>query len=89
MRLHLTKEIECKRMRPSEKTITKMNVKNDYFCRHIINDSVLQTRIVKNPGCIKTKRKNKEKLIKIWDYPAVAITSFLENGEFCKIKFLT
>ena len=86
MHLRLTKDAEYN-LKPSEELRRKMNVKNDHFCRHIINESILQTRIVKKSRCKKSKRKKNEIIIKIWDYPAVAITSYLVNGDCAKSNF--
>lgn len=87
MRLRLTKDFHfCPS--PSSETVCRMNKRNDLFCRSIINKSVLQTRIVSSPECKKTKRsKTKVKLIKLWDYPAVAVTCFNGDGRFAHSNF--
>lgn len=87
MKLRLTKDIQlCPS--PLSATVCRMNKRNDLFCRSIINKSVLQTRIVSSQECKKTKRsKTKVKLIKLWDYPAVAVTCFYYDGQFAHSNF--
>ena len=61
----------------------KMNRRNAHYCRDLINRNVLVTRTEYIPVCKKKKsKKTSYKKNVIWDYPAVAITSYDNNGQY-------
>ena len=61
-----------------------LNWRNEHYCRNLINRNVLVTRTEFIPYCKKAKKNNKTSYKKnvIWDYPAVAITSSDNNGQY-------
>ena len=68
---------------PDKKVIDKQNHKNYHYCKKLVHDGVLVTRIEYLPECRKTgSSRTSFKANVIWDYPAVAVTSFDINGKF-------
>ena len=65
----------------SEQIKNKKNRQNEDYCRRIVNNVIRKTRF----NFLKSEcqgKRTKYKSNVIWDYPAVAITSFDGNGEF-------
>jgi hypothetical protein len=68
-------------MTPSAQIIKEKNTTNDHFCRHLVNDKILVTRVEYEKVCKKTRSsRTSYKSNVVWDYPAVAVTSFDING---------
>ena len=70
-------------MTPTSQILKEKNNTNDYFCRRLVNKNVLATRVEYEKECKKTKSsRTSYKSNIIWDYPAVAVTSFDINGNY-------
>ena len=68
---------------PTRAIIDKKNRHNEDYCRRLVNEKVLVTRVEYLPECKKTKSsKTSYKPNVIWDYPAVAITSYDGYGKY-------
>lgn len=68
---------------PNRTIIDKKNRHNEDYCRRLVNDKVLVTRVEYIPECRKTRSsKTTYRKNVIWDYPAVAITSYDANGKY-------
>lgn len=68
---------------PNRTIIDKKNRHNEDYCRRLVNDKVLVTRVEYIPECKKThSSKTTYRKNVIWDYPAVAITSYDTNGKY-------
>ena len=68
---------------PNKAIIDKKNRHNEDFCRRLVNDKVLVTRVEYIPECRKTRSsKTTYRKNVIWDYPAVAVTSYDDNGKY-------
>ena len=75
-------------MRPNNNILISRNRTNDHYCRHLVNDKVLVTRNAYMKACKKTgSSKTSYKPNVIWDYPAVAVTSFDINGGYTRSNY--
>lgn len=73
---------------PNRTIIDKKNRHNEDYCRRLVNDKVLVTRVEYIPECKKThSSKTTYKKNVIWDYPAVAITSYDTNGKYTSSNY--
>lgn len=72
----------------SQTIIDSKNRHNDDYCRHLVNEGVLVTRKLYLPECKKTgSNRTSYKTSVIWDYPAVAVTSYDKNGNFTSSNY--
>ena len=67
-------------MKPSAQIYASKNKVNKNYCRCLLNKNILETR----KGYKKSSKRGKTVYRKnvIWDYPAVAVTSFDINGNY-------
>lgn len=65
-------------MWPSKRVIDKMNKTNDMYCAFLAKNKVRVTRIFFD---VKSNTTNYRANL-VWDYPAVAVTSFDINGKY-------
>lgn len=73
---------------PNRTIVDKKNRHNEAYCQKLVNDNVLVTRVEYIPVCKKTKcSKTSYKRNVIWDYPAVAITSYDINGNYTRSNY--